>query len=93
MIEQLSNTRTQGKTLDTSNVLGALERVTRRLSGGLQLARLEKLARLLARPDLIHRKTQPRTQDAHAQTVRREKQQRQSEVSAGSQEGECDDGL
>ena len=35
MIEQLSYTRTQGKTLDTSNVLGALERVTRRLSGGL----------------------------------------------------------
>ena len=31
-----------------------------------------------------HTKTQPRTQDAHAQTV--EKQQRQSEVSTGSQE-------
>ena len=39
MIEQLSYTRTQGKTLDTSNVLGALERVTRRLSGGLHPAR------------------------------------------------------
>ena len=34
--------------------------------------------------DAVHRKTQPRTQDAQAQTVEKgERQQRQSEVSAG----------
>jgi len=42
----------------------------------------------------LHTKTQPRTQDAQAQTVEKgERQQRQSEASAGSQEGECEDGL
>jgi hypothetical protein len=42
----------------------------------------------------IHINAQLRTQDAQAQTVEKgERQQRQSEVSAGSQEGECDDGL
>ena len=42
----------------------------------------------------LHINAQLRTQDAQAQTVEKgERQQRQSEVSAGSQEGECDDGL
>ena len=45
---------------------------------------------------VLHINAKPRTQDAQAQTVEKEggeRPQRQSEVSAGSQEGECDDGL
>ena len=59
--------------------------VIRPVSGGSLERRLS---------DALHINAQLRTQDAQAQTVEKgERQQRQSEVSAGSQEGECDDGL